>query len=112
VVNSGRSARRLARPTGTAHKLVMETAQSMAAEIFDELMKRDEWWKMWKERYGDDKSQEALQRIFIRQASPKLLAGARAVLANLLTTTVDPTLKDQIEDALLLDATLVRRVHG
>lgn len=97
------------RPSAHAHKLVKETAEAMAHELYDTMMKDDFWYRYWKKsnpRIADQPKQ--LEMAFVRKNLPKLLPQARATLAQMLRTTPDEKLKETIYEALILDATLVR----
>lgn len=88
------------------HKMIRDVAQAMAHEVYDELMKDNEWYKIWKKKnYGA--SQKALEERFVRAVWPGLIEQARATLAQMLSGPLDANLKDQIYEALLLDNTLI-----
>ena len=107
-VDSGEMNRLLGRPSGSAHELVLRTAQSMAHELYDELMHNNEWYALWKSWHPEGTSSKALEASFVRRNTAGLLAGARSVLAEMLRGPSDPALKETIMEALLLDATLAR----
>lgn len=107
-VDSGEAGARYGRPSGTAHELVLATARQMAHELYDELMQRNDWYRLWKTTHPEDTTAAQLEASFVRLNTAGLLPGARTVLARMLRTTTDPALRETIADALLLDATLVR----
>lgn len=85
-----------------AHKMVAETAQKMAEEVYESwASKSDEFYK----EHSDLKS-------YVASCWPLYMDAARATLAQLLTTNIADTLKDQIHDALIRDATLRRGREG
>lgn len=95
------------RPSSHAHWLVRNTAVEMAHELYDTMMTDNEWYKVWKKQNpGLDKSE--LETRFVERNLSQLLPQARATLAGMLRTTVDERLKEEIYQALILDATLVK----
>lgn len=97
------------RPSSHVHKLVRETAIGMCAELYDTMMSDNEWYKEWKRvnpRISDQPKQ--LFARFLAKNLSKLVPQARAILAQMLTTTTDPALREEIYNALLLDNTLIR----
>ena len=88
-----------------AHKLVLEVAQKMAGELYDEVMTGDnELYKGWKELTDSGKlSPEKAQRMFVALIAPKLLEPARAILASLLADRTKEHLHATIYDSMLLD---------
>ena len=107
-VDSGEAGRLLGRPTGSADELVLATAKSMAHELYDEMMKKNDWYALWKSWHEPSTTAKDLELSFVRLNTPGLLAAARTVLAQMLRTTTDEALRDSIADALLRDATLAR----
>lgn len=95
------------RPTKHAHKLVHETAVAMAHELYDTMMQDDIWYGIWKQR-NPGANKKKLEEVFVAKNLSGLLPQARATLAGMLRTTADETLRDQIYDALVLDATLLK----
>lgn len=96
------------RPSAHAHHLVHETAVAMAHELYDTMMRDDHWFKYWKKE-NPGLGRAALEEAFVERNISKLLPQARASLARLLTSGgIDELQKEEIYDALLLDATLVR----
>ena len=88
-----------------AHKLVLETAQKMAGELYDEVMSGDnEMYSGWKEMTQDKGlTAEQSQRMFVALISPKLLEPARAILAHMLSDKSKEHLHATIYDSMLLD---------
>ena len=84
------------------HKMVAETAQKMAQEVYEG------WASKSNEFYHEHRSLEE----YVKQCWPLYMDAARATLAQLLTTNIADTLKDQIHDALIRDATLRRGREG
>lgn len=93
-----------------AHILVAETAKEFAGVLYEQLMSKNLEYAQWKALHPDLNSAQ-LQAAFIAMVYPKLLEQARATLAKMLTTALDPALKDAISDALILDAGLRRGRH-
>lgn len=106
-IDSGSVNALIGRPSGSAHKLVLETATAMAHELYDTLMQKDDWYKLWKSWHDESATAAQLEESFVKRNVPGLLAGARTILAQSLATTPDAALRQTIFDALLLDATLV-----
>lgn len=93
--------------TKHAHKLVVETANEMAHELYDTMMQDDKWYTHWKTQYPGV-SAKGLEYRFVQRNLPRLIEGARVVLAGMLAGPAPQVLKDQIYEALVLDATLKR----
>lgn len=87
------------------HKLVLETARSMANSLFEVVMLNNEWYDGWK-KARPGQSERALRAAFVAKHTVRLLPSARATLASMLTSTPDAALKEEIYEALCLDATL------
>lgn len=87
------------------HKMIAETAQSMAHELYDALMKKNGWYAVWKLTHSN-MGPKALEAAFVKKTWPKLLGQARATLAGMLTGPLDEGLKEQILDALIKDNSL------
>lgn len=107
VVDAQAMAESTGRKSGTAHKLVLETATAMAHELYDTMMQDNNWYALWKSWHPEGTGAKDLEESFVKRNTPRLLAGARSVLAQMLRTSLSPELRDEIHDALLLDATLV-----
>lgn len=90
-----------------AHKLVAETARSMAHDVYDSLMRNDELFKEWK-NLNPDATPKALETRFVNKIAAQLLPQARATLAGMLAQPYDEVTKAQIHEALILDATLMK----
>jgi len=87
-----------------AHKLVLETAQKMAAELYDEVMSGNEMYAGWKEMtLKRGLTAEQSQRLFVALISPKLLEPARAILASMLSDKSKEHLHAEIYQSMLLD---------
>lgn len=90
-----------------AHKLVMSVAVNAAYELYEELMRNNMLYDAWKKQ-NPGKSEKGLALAFVRKNTPRCLGIARATLARMLA---DPTIsedwKEQIMEALELDATLM-----
>lgn len=84
-----------------AHKLVAKTAQEMAQEIYEQNASNNKFY----EEYPDRES-------YVSACWPLYLDAARATLAQLLATNMDESLKSEIHDALIRDATLRRGREG
>lgn len=85
-----------------AHKLVAKTAMEMAHEVYEKNAGRD---NNFYEQYPDRES-------YVSSCWALYLDAARATLAQLLTTNMADSLKDEIHDALVKDATLRRGREG
>jgi hypothetical protein len=95
------------RPSAHAHWLVRNTAVEMAHELYDTMMQDNEWYRTWKKQ-NPSLDREELETRFVERNLPRLLPQARATLAGMLTTSTDERLKEEIYQALILDATLVK----
>jgi hypothetical protein len=80
-----------------AHPLVAKTAREMAAELFEELCRRNEFYRL-----------NVNRGKFLAKMAPKLLEEARTTLAQTLAQTSSDVLKEQIAEALILDNSLKR----
>jgi len=89
----------------SAHKLVYETAVSMAHELYDTMMSDNQWYGLWKAQFPGFSSKQ-LEGKFIARNIRMMLPQARATLAAMLARPIDPGLKDTIMEALLLDNSL------
>lgn len=79
------------------HPLVAETAREMAAALYEEEAKNNDWFAL-----NPDQEQ------FVSLTAPRLLEQARATLAQMLGGTSDEVLKKEIYQALVMDNTLRR----
>jgi hypothetical protein len=90
-----------------AHKLVLETAQKMAGELYDEVMSGNAMYAGWKEMtIKRGLTGEESQRLFVALIAPKLLEPARAILAAMLGDKSKEHLHETIYDSMLLDNTI------
>jgi hypothetical protein len=79
----------------------------MAHELYDTMMRDDFWYRYWKFQHpGLDAA--ALEQAFVDRNLSVLLPQARATLTRMLRDCHDPKLQDELYDALILDATLIR----
>jgi len=79
-----------------AHKMVAHVQQEIAQSIYEQLAKRDDFYKTWPDR-----------AVFVKQCAPTLRDAARSVLSEQLARhDVSQVEKEQIYEALLLDAVL------
>jgi len=85
-----------------AHKMVAETAKKMAEEIYEKNAGRSNEFYA---KYPD-------LAAYVAECWPLYLEPARATLAQLLTTNLEESLKEQIHEALIKDATLRRGREG
>lgn len=85
-----------------AHKLVAKTAKEMAEEVYEQNAGRS---NDFYEKYPD-------MSAYVAECWPLYLDAARATLAQLLTTNMEESLKEQIHEALIKDATLRRGREG
>ena len=91
------------------HFLIKETAQGICHELFDQLMKDDMLFGLWKKRNPGCTTKQLETKFVARMwGKPEALAGARATLATMLNHPIDEVLKNQILDALVKDNTLRR----
>lgn len=110
------SARNERRQLGTnkqthAHKMVAETAQGMAHEVWDKIMTtRGDIFERFKNQPDNaGLTTKELETKFCAKLWPTMLDEARATLARMLTLpSTSPLQKEQIYDALRLDNTLLR----
>jgi hypothetical protein len=85
-----------------AHKMVAKTAQEMAEAVYEKNAGRSNEFYA---KYPDMKA-------YVAECWPLYLESARTTLAQLLTTNIDESLKEQIHEALIKDATLRRGREG
>jgi|SRR5262245_43718880 len=95
------------RPSAHAHKLVHATAVAMAHELYDTMMHDNEWYRIWKLQNPELGAKE-LEERFVAKNLSRLLPQARATLAAMLRNPGNEHLKEEIYEALVLDATLIR----
>lgn len=90
-----------------AHWRVAQTAKTIAGEMYEVTMRDNLVFDNWKKQHpGYNPAQ--LERAFIAKYWGVFIPPARATLARLLTHHIDKHLKDEIEEALILDAQLMR----
>ena len=90
------------------HELVAKTAVSIGHEIYELLMKKNEWYDEWK-RQNPGVSGKTLEERFVARTYGNLIEQARATLAHMLSLpSTDPSTKERIYESLLLDKTLTR----
>lgn len=95
-----------------AHFLVRKTAIELAGELYEVTMANNQLYADWK-ALCPALTPRKLESMFIAKAAPLLLEKARAILAQMLSTNISQSLKDQIFDALIKDAALKRgRLEG
>jgi hypothetical protein len=103
-------ARPVAKTVIYAHKLVRDTAVSMAHELYDAMMMHDNWWKQWQEQ-NPGVSRHTLEQRFVNKNLPLLVPQARAALAKCLqpgqVAGMTDKQRDEIAQALILDNQLV-----
>ncbi len=90
-----------------AHKLVREVAVQMAHEAYAALMSRNEWYDALK-LANPGVPGEWLEKGWVNAHWGEFIEGARATMAGMLAGPQDGPLKEQIAEALMLDATLTR----
>ena len=103
---------RLRRREIHVHKMVKETAEQLAHELFDAIMTRQgDIWDAFRAQFPG-RTTAQLERIFVAHHWPKAIPTARATLAGMLHQGVSPGLdeatKMSIHEALAADATLMR----
>jgi hypothetical protein len=92
-------------PGLNAHRLVAETAVDMAQELFEVYARENEFYRAL--RAGNQITEKAARLVFVERVAPKLLQDARQALALCLTQLdVSEGLKEEIAEALILDAPL------
>ena len=89
-----------------AHWRVAQLATEMAHNVYDELMMRNDWYTIWKKSHPNISSPQRLENLWVKRNQHKFIAAARHTLAGMLALPYDSDLKDQIHEALVLDATL------
>jgi len=87
------------------HELVRSTAKELAAAIYEDGMRDNQNYEMWK-RMCPDLPLEKMQEEFVKQMWPRMLDDARATLAKMLAGDCAQSLKDIIYSALILDGQL------
>ena len=89
---------------GHVHKMIRGLAIEMAAEIYDKLMVRNEWYDLWKRKNPNVSDPNELMLRYVDRTWPTLVEQARATLAGMLTRPISEDLKLSIHDALIKDA--------
>jgi hypothetical protein len=74
----------------------------MAGELYDEIMKDNRIWAMWRAAYPALDPEPAEAR-FIEMMWPKLIERARATLASMLRDQEETPLRNEIARALIDD---------
>lgn len=84
------------------HRLIRATAIEMAGALYDEIMRDNRLYEMWKRVYpalsGPD-----MEAAFVEMMWPKLIERARATLASMLHEQEQSGLRDEIATALIAD---------
>lgn len=87
------------------HRLVAKTATEMANVLFDEMMRDNRRWALWR-RLCPEATPEEIRKRWVSVAWPRLVPQARATLAEMLNRPLAEGLKRDIHDALVLDQSL------
>lgn len=90
-----------------AHKMVMLQAVELANAGYDNLMSNNAIYSEWKRKHPN-MGPKALRAAFLKKYLFAHIEPARATLAGMLNLPIDPNLKNDIHEALVLDATLMR----
>src|SRR5215469_6538263 len=90
------------------HKLVAKVAREIAGNLYETLMASDQLWTEW-QRQNPEASRKELERRFIGRNWGRCIEAARTCLAlSLRSPNLDEHAKEEISEALILDATLMR----
>lgn len=89
------------------HKLIAETAINMTHELYGATMQNNVLFSRWKKRHPG-LSPKGLERVFVNRYWAQSIEMARATLAHMLTLPAYEGLKDEISEALILDASLIK----
>ena len=95
------------RNSAACHKMVREVAISMAHETYDSFMQNNVYYENWrKENPGLER--KAYELVWVNRNWSRFIPAARATMGAMLAQPLDEGLKEQISEALILDATLIR----
>ena len=98
--------------TAHCHKMLRKVAQELAGQLYEMLMSDNVLFEEWK-KGNPGLSMKALEVRFIAKFWGKCLGEARATLALLLRDqTLPDQVKEDIMEALVLDASLTRGRQG
>lgn len=89
------------------HVLIAETAKAMAREVYADTMRDNTLYVRWK-KMCPELTPVLAEDKFVMLLWPHLIPQARSTLQSMLGGRLAETLKEQIYDALILDATLGR----
>lgn len=90
------------------HTKVRDVARGLADANYDELMSFDPLWKAWKAKHPEA-TKVRLRQLYVNQFWGRYIPMARATMGLLLRDPhLDEKVKDEILEALALDATLIR----
>ena len=89
------------------HWRVRDIATEMGHVLYDHLMHEDDFYKEWIRQTPGLTAKER-EAYFVHRNLSRLIPQARATLTTMMIETTDDALREDIYDALLLDATLVR----
>jgi hypothetical protein len=90
------------------HKVVAKVAREAAGELYERLMGEQQFYDPWREQ-NPGLSPKQLESRFIEKNWGKCIDFARATLACMLgRPDVPEALKEDIMEALVLDASLIR----
>lgn len=105
--SQGRNARR-AQKVSHVHWKVKQVAMEAAGQLYEKLMADNKIFEAWKKQNPDCQNAQELELKFIAKNWSKCVPYARATMAIMLRGPLPSALKDEISDALILDARLVR----
>lgn len=93
------------------HELVRDTAKALAGDVYEAAMMDNDNYATWK-LLCNDLDDKFMQAEWIKLMWPRMIDDARATLAQLLGTSKNELLKEQIHRALILDGELRRSGRG
>lgn len=89
------------------HKALAKVAREAASELYEVVMGDNLVRSTWKKQ-NPGLTERQLHTRFVAKNWGKCIPFARATLAQLLTTPLDPASKEAIMEILVLDSTLIR----
>lgn len=90
------------------HIMIAKVAQGITREMFDNLMHHNDLYATWRSHFPEGTPTATLEDEFVKKNWGAQIPAARATLARMLTQPIPDGLKNEITEALILDATLMK----
>ena len=95
------------RNAAACHKMVREVALALCHETYDTFMQNDQLYHGWQAQ-NPGLTKDEFEKVWVNKNWPDYIPAARATMAQMLSRPLDEDLKEQISEALILDASLIK----